>query len=257
MPTVPDAHMCSVRALSALGLMPSASAASEEMWLWNAVRSGMTEPTTRPSRSFGLTAGTESKQALPASQMRSRYDALRTPNFETPAPTSATFLMAVLPSRGLRQGVRRLGQRAELVVGAVVVQPPLALAVDPRRRDAQRSRRLHIVEIALGHVQPRRRRDPLARGQEMSRRRLVGADLLGGDDEVEVDGQVAARAGQQIVVDVRENREPVAGGPQPAERIIGVGERRPRRQALRQERLAPGCELQAQPLGDAAGGDGE
>src|SRR5918995_1470066 len=207
MPAVPDAHMCSVRALSALGLMPSASAASEEMWLWNAVRSGMTEPTTRPSRSFGLTAGTESKQALPASQMRSRYDALRTPNFETPAPTSATFLMAVLPSRGLRQGVRRRG--------------------------------------------------PLARGQEMSRRRLVGADLLGGDDEVEVDGQVAARAGQQIVVDVRENREPVAGGPQPAERIIGVGERRPRRQALRQERLAPGCELPAQPLGDAAGGDGE
>ena len=64
--------MCSVRALSALGRMPSASAARDEMWLWNAVRSGMTEPTTRPSRSRGRTAGTESKQALPASQIRSR-----------------------------------------------------------------------------------------------------------------------------------------------------------------------------------------
>src|SRR2546430_7442727 len=64
MPTVPDAHMCSVRADSADGLMPSASAASDEMWLWNAVRSGMTEPTTRPSTSFGLTPGTESKHAL-------------------------------------------------------------------------------------------------------------------------------------------------------------------------------------------------
>src|SRR5437867_5645042 len=98
MPTVPDAHMCSVRADSADGLMPSASAASDEMWLWNAVRSGMTEPTTRPSTSFGLTPGTESKHALPASQIRSRYPALRTPNLETPAPTSATLLMACLLS---------------------------------------------------------------------------------------------------------------------------------------------------------------
>ena len=64
--------MCSVRALSVLGRMPSASAAIDEMWLWNAVRSGITEPTTRPSRSFGFTAGTESKHALPASQIRSR-----------------------------------------------------------------------------------------------------------------------------------------------------------------------------------------
>ncbi len=64
--------MCSVRALSELGRMPSASAAIDEMWLWNAVRSGMTEPTTRPSTSFGFTAGSESKHALPASQIRSR-----------------------------------------------------------------------------------------------------------------------------------------------------------------------------------------
>src|SRR5918993_5898554 len=98
MPAVPEAHMCSVRALSVRGLMPSASAASEEMWLWNAVRSGMTDPTTRPSTSFGVSPGTESKHALPASHTRSRYVALRTPNFDTPAPTSATFLMG--PSRG-------------------------------------------------------------------------------------------------------------------------------------------------------------
>ena len=72
MPTVPEAHMCSVRALSVLGRIPSASAAIDEMWLWNAVRSGITEPTTRPSTSFGFTAGIESKHALPASQIRSR-----------------------------------------------------------------------------------------------------------------------------------------------------------------------------------------
>src|SRR3990167_5147976 len=91
MPTVPEAHMCSVRALSALGRMPRASATSEAMCDWKAVRSGITEPTTRPSRSLGLTPGMESKHALPASQTRSRYVAFRTPNFDTPAPTSATF----------------------------------------------------------------------------------------------------------------------------------------------------------------------
>ena len=64
--------MCSVRALSALGLIPSASAASDEIWDWKAVRSGITEPTTRPSTSFGFTPGIESKHTLPASQMRSR-----------------------------------------------------------------------------------------------------------------------------------------------------------------------------------------
>jgi hypothetical protein len=32
-PTVPEAHMCSVRAESRLGLMPRASAAIDEMWL--------------------------------------------------------------------------------------------------------------------------------------------------------------------------------------------------------------------------------
>src|SRR5438552_13870862 len=100
MPTVPEAHMCSVRALSAVGRMPSASAAIEAMWLWNAVRSGMTEPTTSPSRSRGFTPGIESKHAFPASQIRSRYEALRTPNFVTPAPTIATLFIARLGRRG-------------------------------------------------------------------------------------------------------------------------------------------------------------
>ena len=70
--------------------MPSASAAIDEMWLWNAVRSGITEPTTMPSRSAGRRPGTESKHALPASQIRSRYVAFRTPKRVMPAPTRAT-----------------------------------------------------------------------------------------------------------------------------------------------------------------------
>jgi hypothetical protein len=72
MPTVPEAHMCSVRADRRLGRIPRASATSEAMWLWNAVRSGITVPTTSPSRSVGFTPGRESKHAFPASQTRSR-----------------------------------------------------------------------------------------------------------------------------------------------------------------------------------------
>ena len=60
-----------------------------------AVRSGITEPTTMPSRSAGRRPGTESKHALPASQMRSRYVALRTPKRVMPAPTRATSPHAV------------------------------------------------------------------------------------------------------------------------------------------------------------------
>src|SRR3990172_5482543 len=84
--------MCSVSAERWEGLIPSASAARDEMWLWKAVRSGITLPTTIPWRSLGFTAGTESKQAFPASQIRSRKLAFLTPNLPTPAPPPATPL---------------------------------------------------------------------------------------------------------------------------------------------------------------------
>ena len=106
--------MCSVRAERRLGLIPSASAASEEMWLWNAVRSGMTEPTTIPSRSAGLRPGTESKQALPASQIRSRYVAFRTPKRVMPAPTRATFRMSVLLPTAVAAGQSKPYPRARV-----------------------------------------------------------------------------------------------------------------------------------------------
>src|ERR1051325_988824 len=170
MPTVPDAHMCSVRALSTLGLMPSASAASEEMWLWNAVRSGITEPTTSPSTSRGRSPGTESKHALPASQMRSRYVAFRTPNFETPAPTSATLFMGsprswLFSTQPPRDGavvvlLRDLERRAPIIgaplgVGAVGEQHVHERQVSAKRGQVQRS-----VASAGGGV------DAAARGEE-------------------------------------------------------------------------------------------
>src|SRR5262245_27358866 len=130
--------MCSVRADRRSGLMPSASATSDEMWLWNAVRSGMTEPTTSPWRSAGARAGTESKQALPASQTRSRNVALRTPNFDTPAPTSATCLIGVSCS-GRPQGRR-----------------PVEVAADDEAQDlrgaAAPEEEARVPEVALDRV---------------------------------------------------------------------------------------------------------
>src|SRR5438093_3164161 len=142
--------MCSVRAESREGRMPRASAASEAMWLWKLVRSGMTEPTTRPSRSAGRTPGTESKQAFPASHTRSRYVAFRPPTRAIPAPTSATRRITLpSPSRpGLRSArasrmpssvasVYRLPGDGDEPSGVLVVGPPVEGPVESHLRESR------------------------------------------------------------------------------------------------------------------------
>src|SRR3954452_25603211 len=51
---------------------------------------------------------------------------------------------------------------------------------------------------------------------------LVGPHLLRGHDDVEVDGEVVARGGEKIVVDVGKDAE-AAYGCEPFERRVGVG----------------------------------
>ena len=126
---------------------------------------------------------------------------------------------------------------------------PLVLAVDPRDRDAEPARRNDVVHEALRGVQPARTTEPRARRLEVRRRRLVSADLLRGDHELEVDGQVAPRAREQVVVHVREDGEPVPRVRQPPQGVVRVRERRPRRQALGQEALGARREPPAEPLG--------
>ena len=92
----------------------------------------------------------------------------------------------------------------------------------------------------------RRRSDQLARGLEVRMSRLVGPHLLRGDDDVEIDGEMLARRGEQVVVDVRQDAEPAAGGDEAFERWVGVGERLPRRKAVGEEAGAFGRERPAE-----------
>jgi hypothetical protein len=85
----------------------------------------------------------------------------------------------------------------------------------------------------------------------MTSGRLVGADLLRGDDEVEVDREVAAGLFEEVVVDVGEDAQSVAGGLEAFERLVRIGERLPVLERVGEEVL-----LQGEPelARDAAGG---
>src|SRR5450755_829163 len=75
-------------------------------------------------------------------------------------------------------------------------------AVDPDHRDLLLQAGLDVVVVAGRDVHPTllATNPPLALG-EVRRVRLVGTDLLGGHDEVEVERDVAARLAQELVVD--------------------------------------------------------
>jgi len=78
---------------------------------------------------------------------------------------------------------------------------------------------------------------------------LVGAHLLGGDDEVEVVRDVAPRLAQELVVDVRdEARLQVLDGL--VELGVGLAKRRPALDAVGQEARAGGLQRPVQALGD-------
>jgi hypothetical protein len=74
---------------------------------------------------------------------------------------------------------------------------------------------------------------------------LVGADLLGGDDEVEVGLEVPARLAQQLVVDVRHEAD-LELLAEPLELRVGLLERRPARHRLGEEPGARGLQRPAE-----------
>ena len=109
----------------------------------------------------------------------------------------------------------------------------LLVAVDPDDRDLLLQAGLDVVVVARGDVDPPLLGPdaPRALG-EVGGIGLVGADLLGGDDEVEVERDVAAREPEQLVVDVRdESRLELLA--ELLELRVGLLERRP---ALRPSR---------------------
>ena len=130
-------------------------------------------------------------------------------------------------------------------------------AVHPRVRDAEGVAGAMSWKLLCAACSQRALPICSLRREEVRGRRLVRAHLLRGDDQVEVDGEVAARRGEQIVVDVREDAEAVAGGAQALERGVRVGERLPRRERVGEERAALVGERPAEGVGDAGGGLGE
>src|SRR4051812_7845928 len=78
----------------------------------------------------------------------------------------------------------------------------LALSVDPDGRHLELRARLDVVVVARRHVDPALlRADTALALLEVRGVGLVGAHLLGGDHEVEVHPEMAARLPEQLVVD--------------------------------------------------------
>src|SRR3954451_3004547 len=145
-----------------------------------------------------------------------------------------------------------LAEVRDLGVGLLLARLQRLLApVDPHDRDLLLQAGLDVVVVALGHVHPALLGPdaPLAL-VEVRRVGLVGADLLRGDHEVEVDRHVAPRLAEELVVDV---------GDQPdldlllelLQRRVGLLERRPALDRVGQEARPGGLELPADVLGDA------
>src|SRR5664280_1472687 len=104
-------------------------------------------------------------------------------------------------------------------------------AVDPHRRQARGLGRHVVVEQALRHVQQLPLADPepgefAGQRLEVAGGRLVGADVLRGEDAGEGDAQTLVRAGEAGPVHVGQDDELVATR-QPLQRLRRVGERRP------------------------------
>ena len=117
-----------------------------------------------------------------------------------------------------------IGEVQDFEVGVDFGARRLSLPVDPCDADAEGAAGDDVVKVALRGVEPAALADPPARRFEVGGGGLVRADLLRRDEEVERHGQVAERAGEEVVIHVGEDSEAVTGGHESLERGIRVGE---------------------------------
>ena len=82
----------------------------------------------------------------------------------------------------LSKPIRQFTQRPKLPFWPGRSGHLLALPIDPGHRNVVRNGRHDVVKIALRRVEPALGGDPAPRGGEVTWRRLVRADLLGGDE---------------------------------------------------------------------------
>src|SRR3954447_5166375 len=130
----------------------------------------------------------------------------------------------------------------------------LALAIDPDHGDIHLQARGHVGLVSARDVKPALLAADSARAfLEVRWIRLVAADLLRGHDEVELGAEVAPGDAEKFVVDVRDD-PPLVALAEPVHRRVGLPERKPLRNAVRQE-LCPGwLELPAPLLRRSHGG---
>src|SRR4051794_27144717 len=168
----------------------------------------------------------------------------------TSAWTLTTCTVRLCGAEQLRRLEEVLDLRGRLLLPGVELLP---VAVHPDDRDLLLQARLDVVVVARGDVDPPLlgADAPRALG-EVGRVGLVGPDLLGRHDEVEVERHVAAGEPEQLVVDVRDEPrlELVA---ELLELRDGLLERRPALDRVRQEAGAGRLERPADVLGDAHG----
>src|SRR4051794_1507613 len=168
--------------------------------------------------------------------------------------TSSCRLTTCMPPALPLEELQRLGEGLDLRRGlALVGLQRLLLAVDPDDRDLLLQARLDVVVVARRDVDPALLRADAPRALlEVRRVGLVRAHLLGGDDEVEVRRQVPARLPEQLVVDVGDEAQLVLLGAL-LELRVGLLERHPALDGVRQEAGARRLEGPAEVLGDPHG----
>src|SRR5437867_2279171 len=131
---------------------------------------------------------------------------------------------ASVPLVGLpRQQIRHRPEVAQLVIGLRNAgRQRHAAAIDPRDPDPERLGADHVGVLRLAAVQQPAGVRVAVREQEAEEGavRLVAAGALGGADEVEAPAEIGLR--EQVVVDVRDDRQPDAPA-QPIERFVDVG----------------------------------
>src|SRR3954470_7824155 len=130
----------------------------------------------------------------------------------------------------------------------------LAVSVHPDYRDLQLEAGVGVRCVAGGDVHPARlAADSTLALLEVRGVGLVGAHLLSGDDEVEVDAEVPPRRAEQLVVDVREDAYLELLG-EAFELSVRLAERHPARHARGEEARPRRLELPTELLGRSHGG---
>src|SRR5512132_4177420 len=109
------------------------------------------------------------------------------------------------------------------------------LTIDPSDRNAQGAGWDHIMKVTLRRMQPPLVSKALAGLSEMAVGGFIRAHLLGGYNQVEGDRKVAPCAGQEVVIDVRQNAQAIPRRHEALQGRVGVGKRRPAGEAFCQK----------------------